>query len=248
MPDQPSAFVDNERDRLLELSRQFESASPKKQLQLVPELVNAGEPGLAVLQNYLRSQSPQRGASAQPLSSAELVLGKISTVLYQLNSSQLPALDSLNGVVALNSERNINYQLLQHLLIQQDFQAADSLTRQQLCELAGEAAKKRKWLYFTEVEQFPIADLRTIDRLWWTYSEGKFGFSVQRQLWLAVGQDFSKLWPKIGWRTGNRWTQYPNEFTWNLSAPRGHLPLSNQLRGVRVIASVFSHPAWSSEP
>ncbi|PLZ94121.1 hypothetical protein CI594_16205, partial [Fischerella thermalis CCMEE 5196] len=43
---------------------------------------------------------------------------------------------------------------------------------------------------------------------------------------------------------GNNWTRYPQEFTWDLSAPKGHLPLSNQLRGVRVIASIFAHPAW----
>ena len=247
MPDQSPASVDNERDRALTLRHQFESAPPKKQLQLISELVNAGETGLTILQDYLRSQCPQGELSASSSPLTELVVGKIYTVLYQLNSLGKDLSSTPNGVVALNSESNINYQLLQQLLIQQDFQAADSLTRQKLCELAGVAAIKRKWLYFTEVEQFPSTDLRTIDRLWWTYSEGHFGFSVQRQLWLAVGKDFSKLWSKIGWKTGNRWTQYPHEFTWNLDAPKGHLPLSNQLRGVRVIASIFAHRAWSND-
>jgi hypothetical protein len=27
----------------------------------------------------------------------------------------------------------------------------------------------------------------------------------------------------------------------------GHLPLLNQLRGVRVAASLFSHPVWSEK-
>ncbi|MBV9387633.1 MAG: GUN4 domain-containing protein, partial [Chroococcidiopsidaceae cyanobacterium CP_BM_ER_R8_30] len=64
--------------------------------------------------------------------------------------------------------------------------------------------------------------------------------------WLA-SKSWEKFWPKIGWKTGNNWTRYPDGFTWNLTAPRGHLPLSNQLRGVRVIASLLSHPAWSQE-
>ncbi|MEO8890989.1 MAG: GUN4 domain-containing protein, partial [Coleofasciculaceae cyanobacterium] len=33
-------------------------------------------------------------------------------------------------------------------------------------------------------------------------------------------------------------------FIWDLSAPRGHLPLSNQLRGVRPFAALMGHRAW----
>ena len=152
------------------------------------------------------------------------------------------------GIVLLNSERNIDYTQLLELLKGQDFQQADRMTLEKLCELAGVEAVQRKWLYFTEVENFPLADLQTIDRLWLTHSQGKFGFSVQREIWLSLGKNWEKLWPKIGWKTGNNWTRYPNEFTWDLTAPRGHLPLTNQLRGVRVMASLLSHPAWSSPP
>ena len=73
-------------------------------------------------------------------------------------------------------------------------------------------------LYVTEVANFPVIDLHTINTLWWLYSGGKFGFSVQRKLWLSVGKDFNTLWPKIGWKKDNHWTQYPKEFTWNLNA------------------------------
>lgn len=150
------------------------------------------------------------------------------------------------GIVPLHSERNIDYTPLEQLLIQQDFLAADRMTLQLLCQLAGEAAVQRKWLYFTEVNSFPIPDLLSINHLWLNYSEGKFGFSVQREIWLSLGKNWDKFWPKIGWKNGNNWTRYPNEFVWDLNAPRGHLPLSNQLRGVQVMASLLSHPAWLS--
>lgn len=149
-----------------------------------------------------------------------------------------------SGVIPLDSEQGVNYELLQQLLVEQKFQAADQLTLQKLCELTGPAAVQRKWLYFTEINRFPATDLQTINRLWLAYSEGKFGFSVQRQIWLSVGKDWDAFWPKIGWKTGNNWTRYPQEFTWDLTAPKGHLPLSNQLRGVRVINALLSHPAW----
>lgn len=147
--------------------------------------------------------------------------------------------------LALRSDANIDYAPLQTLLAAQSFQAADALTLQKLCELAGPTAVQRKWLYFTEVEKFPQTDLQTIDALWRTYSEGKFGFSVQRQIWLGTGKNWDRFWPKIGWKQGNQWPRYPQGFTWDLSAPAGHLPLTNQLRGVRVMAALLTHPAWT---
>ena len=226
-------------DDISALSCQFQSESEKNQLKLIPQLVSSGESGLAVLMEFLEK------SKSIPANS---VVGKAYQVLYKSNTPQIQEFLQTyfpHGVVSLKSERNIDYQPLQQLLAEQDFQSADLLTIQKMCELAGEAAMKRKWLYFTEVENFPSTDLETIDRLWVIYSEGLFGFSVQRQIWLSLGSDFSKLWPKIGWKSGNDWTRYPEGFTWNLSAPKGHLPLSNQLRGVRVIASLFSHPVWT---
>ena len=209
------------------------------QQQVIPQLANLGDTGLDVLMEFLfeRKENP-----------ATSVDGKAYQVLY--NSDSPKAKEFLqtyfpSGIVPLTSDGGIDYSPLQHLLATQDFQAADRMTLQKMCELAGSAAMQRKWLYFTEVGNFPLTDLKTINTLWLVHSEGKFGFSVQREIWLGVGKNWENLWTKIGWKNGNNWTRYPNEFTWNLSAPRGHLPLSNQLRGVRVIASLLSHPAWN---
>ncbi len=209
------------------------------QQQVIPQLANLGDGGLDVLMEFLfeRRQNP-----------ATWVDGKAYQVLY--NSDSPKAKEFLRsvfpvGIVPLNSECGIDYSPLQQLLAVQDFQAADSMTLKKMCELAGPTAVQRKWLYFTEVENFPLTDLQTINNLWLVHSEGKFGFSVQREIWLGLGKNWDNLWAKIGWKSGNSWTRYPKEFTWDLSAPKGHLPLSNQLRGVRVIASLLSHPAWS---
>ena len=215
------------------------SESEKNQLKLVSQLLDEGETGLDILIDWM-SQLGQ---------SNNLALGKAYQSLYLNRSPRIQQFLTArypHGVVQLNSERNIDYQPLQQLLAQQDFQGADVVTLQKLCELAGPAAIERKWLYFTEVESIPVIDLQTIDRLWLMSSEGKFGFSVQRRIWLSVGKNFSQLWTKIDWKSGNSWTRYPKEFTWNLSAPKGHLPLSNQLRGVRVIDAIFAHPAWNT--
>jgi hypothetical protein len=223
-----------------ELASQFQSASEKKQLQLIPELINAGSTGETVLREFLllRQSTPP-----------DLVVGKAYQTLYKLEqptTKEFLQTHFPTGVVPLRSEKGVDYTQLQQLLIDQDFQAADYLTLQKLCQMASPEAVQRKWLYFTDVECCPVADLQTINTLWLVYSEGKFGFSVQRELWLVLGKNWEKLWKQIGWKTGNNWTRYPNGFTWDISAPKGHLPLSNQLRGVRVIAALLAHPAWTT--
>lgn len=228
---------------LADLRSKLRSEPAKVQLQLVQDAINCGEPGLELLMEFLRDR--QSSSPASPT----IVDGVIYQALFTANTSKTTDFLQTHfprGIVPLRSERNIDYSPLQQLLAEQKFEAADRLTLQNMCELAGAAAVQRKWLYFTEVENFPVTDLQTIDQLWLMHSEGKFGFSVQRELWLGVTRDWEKLWPKIGWKSGNNWTRYPGGFTWDLSAPRGHLPLSNQLRGVRVMASLMAHPAWSS--
>lgn len=154
-----------------------------------------------------------------------------------------------NGIVRMESERDVSYDGLQKLLVQRDYQAADKLTTELMSEIAGDAAVKRKWVYFTEVSQFPNADILTIDTLWRTYSEDKFGWSQQRNLWLRLGRNWERLWPQISWQSSEgAWTRYPTEFVWDLdAAPIGHLPLFNQLRGVRVMNALLEHPVWSSD-
>jgi GUN4-like/ARM-like repeat domain, GUN4-N terminal len=219
-----------------ELRSQLRSGSEKTQLQLLQQHI--ADSGWDVLMEFLLEHKSEE---------ATAVTGKVYQVLYNANSPRATEFLQANfptGVVPLRSNSHIDYTPLQQLLALQEFQEADRLTLDKLCELAGETAAMRKWLYFTEVESLPIADLQTINKLWKVHSEGKFGFSVQREVWLSSGKNWEKLWPLIGWKKGNNWTRYPQEFIWDLSAPRGHLPLSNQLRGVQPFAALMTHPAW----
>lgn len=221
------------------LRLQLTSGSEKVQQQLIQQLAALGDPGLNVLMEFLLQRRNGTvtwidGKAYQALRTANY------PVTREFLQTHFPG-----GIVTPQSEGNIDFSPLQQLLIAQDFQAADRMTLQKLCELAGPSALQRKWLYFTEVESFPISDLQTINTLWMVYSEGKFGFSVQREIWLSLGKNWEKFWLKIGWKSSNTWTRYPDGFTWDLTAPIGHLPLSNQLRGNRVIVALLSHPAWS---
>ena len=241
-----SAFSIDSADAI-DRAQKLKSAPEKTQLQLIQEYQGAGEAGLSGLMRFLLDQraqlldqSPQQSSIVVAGSVYQALLAADSTVASEFLQTQFPL-----GVVPLRSEAGVDYAPLQNLLATQDFQAADKLTLQNLCELASPAAVQRNWLYFTEVGQFPSPDLQTINALWLAHSAGRFGFSVQREIWLGVGKDWEKLWSKIGWKTENTWTRYPQGFTWDLTAPKGHLPLSNQLRGVRAIAALLNHPVWS---
>jgi hypothetical protein len=233
-----SMIVSGNNNDLDSLRQPLIAGSVQVQQQVIPQLANLGDGGLNILMEFLYERRNQ---------TATLVDGKAYLFLY--NSDSIKAKEFLQthfsqGIVPFKSECGIDYTPLQKLLVSQDFQTADRLTLEKMCEMAGPTTVQRKWLYFTDIENLPISDLQTINNLWIVHSEGKFGFTVQREIWLALGKNWENLWAKIGWKKGNTWTRYPNEFTWDLSAPKGHLPLSNQLRGVRVIASLLAHPAW----
>ncbi|MDB9525170.1 GUN4 N-terminal ARM-like repeat domain-containing protein [Oscillatoria sp. CS-180] len=223
------------------LKRQLSEALPQKQLLLLPQIMEAGVPGYQVLMDFLLEAKTQLVPSVSA--------GRSLQLLHQVDDPNIQNFLETHfksGLVSLPNTCGVDYTDLQTALIQQDFELADRLTLQKMCELAGTNAIQRKWLYFTEVKTFPNVDLQTLDQLWLIYSEGKFGFSKQREIWLGVGQDWEKLWPKIAWKDGNVWTRYPGGFIWDLQAPAGHLPLTNQLRGVRVMDALMNHPAWQT--
>lgn len=147
-----------------------------------------------------------------------------------------------DGWLAVTSAAGLDYGPLQRALMDQQFEQADRLTSEHLRQLAGAAAVKRGYVYYSEVPPMPAVDLESIDRLWVVYSRGRFGFSVQIRLLGSLGGRWEQLWPRLGWKQGGVWTRYPGSFTWSQEAPEGHLPLVNQLRGVRLMDALLSHP------
>lgn len=101
-----------------------------------------------------------------------------------------------------------------------------------------------------QVGEIPIEDMQTFDELWKASSNGKFGFSVQRQVWRACNQQWSKFFLAIEWLSGeNRnYRAWPAEFVYDLdTACKGHLPLTNALRGTQLFQAILQHPAFDKK-
>jgi hypothetical protein len=150
------------------------------------------------------------------------------------------------GWLVTPSAAGLDYGPLQGRLVEQAFEEADRLTSAHLRELAGPAAERRGYVYYSEVAGIAGVDLENLDRLWLVYSRGRFGFSVQGRLLRACAGRWEQLWPRLGWKCDGVWTRYPGSFTWSLEAPEGHMPLVNQLRGVRLMDALLRHPALAS--
>ncbi|MBD2458969.1 GUN4 domain-containing protein [Nostoc sp. FACHB-87] len=137
----------------------------------------------------------------------------------------------------LASEKGINYTRLRDLLAAKNWKEADKETYLVMIKAIG----KKDGDYFNsdELLNFPCTDLRTIDRLWVKYSNGHFGFRVQKEIYLSLGgkadgKYYKEAWEKfgdrVGWRVKSSWINY-DIVTFDTSSPRGHLPVLRSRRG-----------------
>ncbi|MEG3873191.1 GUN4 domain-containing protein [Microcoleus sp. Z1_B5] len=156
-----------------------------------------------------------------------------------------------------------NYRHLRDLLAEGKWREADEETGRLMFAVGYLTAEKKiqdgKWthagpdsnrLRMAHLWYFPCKDLCTIDRLWLKYSNGRFGFSVQKRIMSEIGNDalsilvlgrdgpstlkqrmqitdtFDKL---VGWYTppseesASTCKTY-KDFTFSINAPYGHLP------------------------
>jgi uncharacterized membrane protein YgcG len=151
-----------------------------------------------------------------------------------------------NNKKSTKQQSGVDYAPLRDALLAADFRAADDETRALLIRLAGPNAVKRGWVYFTEVAPIPVADLTTLDDLWRAASNNRFGFTVQREMFGQNQKRWQKFFKAIDWVQGenNVYRKWPAEFNYTAEAPKGHLPLTNALRGTQLFEALLAHPAF----
>ena len=125
----------------------------------------------------------------------------------------------------LSSEKGVDYTRLRDLLKAGEWKEADNETFTVMLKAAGKESDD--YLYSYDIEEFPCTDLRTIDQLWVKYSNGRFGFSVQKRVWESIGKDYEKFGDRVGWRKrmfGTFTCKFYSELAFSRGAPEGHLP------------------------
>ncbi len=140
--------------------------------------------------------------------------------------------------------KNVDYTKLHDLLAAKKWKQANWETN-----IIMQKAARIRWLVkifgvfgwglnSQNMKQISCTDLQTIDQLWQQYSNGKFGFSVQKQIYLDTENNpleftketYQKFSEKIGWKLKRNkgllggWLLYCN-LIFKSKAPRGHLPV-----------------------
>jgi hypothetical protein len=120
----------------------------------------------------------------------------------------------------------IDYTVLRDLLAVGAWQAAHDETQRVMLVAASKVQPSKSVpprLWVEHVLVFPCADLLTIDGLWTWASGGRFGLSVQLDIYQGLGGsarfDFGIWWAfcyEVGWIV--------KEPIYDFAAPRGHMP------------------------
>lgn len=137
--------------------------------------------------------------------------------------------DSVSSLIS--PETGVDYTSLENLLKKGKWRDANEETLKLMLEAAGR--KLQGWIPTDKIKTFACWDLETIDKLWSEYSQGRFGFKVQYQIFVDTGNRPGKLLAvekyqdfgdRIGWRTNNDWIIFKENLNYSLDAPIGHLP------------------------
>ena len=127
----------------------------------------------------------------------------------------------------------IDYSKLRDFLAAKQWQAADQETAAIMLKIAGKESASR--LTGQDIQKFPCEELGRINQLWLDFSDGRFGFTVQKQIWEQVGglvnsddsETYSRFADRVGWRKNGSWLDYSQlRFNSNShsTSPLGHLP------------------------
>ena len=165
-------------------------------------------------------------------------------------------MNDTRGVKGMGSAKRIDYSELEQLLKTQEWRKADEMTAKLMCQVANR--EEDGWLDEESINAFPCEDLRTIDQLWVHYSNSKFGFSIQKKLWLECGgkigkfdlydkydkEVLKKFEAKVGWYypEKNNWKRY-EEFMNDTKDGQNALPAS--LPFGREIVRMFFGVGWN---
>ena len=141
--------------------------------------------------------------------------------------------------------KNLKYAELERLLNAGEWREADQETYRLMITTVGK--EERQDFSEEDLENFPCEDLRAIDNLWVTASNGHFGFSVQKKIWEKCGSpmdyndDCKKFMEAVGWRSGDDFVSYSDyKFSSTLSLA-GELPTEGGSGGYYVfVITLFS--------
>ncbi|MEM8504861.1 MAG: GUN4 domain-containing protein [Cyanobacteria bacterium P01_D01_bin.1] len=124
------------------------------------------------------------------------------------------------------------YADLERYLKNKEWEAADEETYRLMIAEVGK--EEGQWFKREDLLNFPCEPLRVINGLWVTHSGGRFGFSVQKDLYLkcggiADGKHYEGAWKKFCQQNGWMKSNELSNVRYDTSSPLGHIPVCSSL-------------------
>lgn len=85
----------------------------------------------------------------------------------------------------ISNTTGLNYTRLRDLLAAGKWQESDKLTTKMMLKVASR--EQQGWFRREDINKFSCEDLSMINQLWLDYSQGKSGFTVQKEIWKKNG-------------------------------------------------------------
>lgn len=127
----------------------------------------------------------------------------------------------------IENEFSIDYSKLKEYLKKNKWKRADretGLIIRSMCSWTGYDINNYS------IAELPRDEIKKIDKLWYQYSNGRFGFEVQKQIYEQVGKDIERFGTEVNWRGepglfdgAFSWNSY-NQITFDNGSVKGHLP------------------------
>lgn len=136
----------------------------------------------------------------------------------------------------------VDYEPLRHCLQHEDWREADRLTWLLLTEATY--GQSRPFLAYGDLRRVPCGDLEIVDLLWRKYSRGRFGLSVQVEIYRRLDQDYGRFCRAVGWSVHGGGS---DPWRYHIGAPEGHLPSRIAIGGnswwkhLGILADRLSH-------
>ncbi len=140
--------------------------------------------------------------------------------------------------------QDARYADLERYLKNGQWKEADNETYRLMITEVGK--EEGQWFDQEELLNFPCEPLKAIDGLWVKHSGGKFGFSVQKEMYLECGGIPDGKYYEEAWRKLCQMNEWDDSISYDLESPRGHLPVSVGRYGWVGVGfvwfSLLSHP------
>ncbi|MDT9298173.1 MAG: GUN4 domain-containing protein, partial [Arthrospira platensis PCC 7345] len=181
-------------------------------------------------QSQSQLESLVKAIASQLQSQSQAIASQLQSQ-SQAIASQLESITEAVADTPIVSYSGFDYSQLNRLLKSGQWKAADEKTAKMMCRVAGKTHDG--YLNYDDIKNFPGEDWRIIDGLWVKHSRGRFGFSVQKQIYINCGglPDGSypgdTIWERycgeVGWRVNGSYISW-SDCTFSAAAPLGHLP------------------------